>query len=215
MHVRTKTGAALVMAAALANGAESIGTRLLLPPKPEGTLEALELVAAHRPTYAALVTVGTLAVPLMAAAFWVMTAVARERTPRLAMAARALLMAGMWGFLGMHVVLMSQVPLSGAGVQEAGAAALDAIQGSPLMGVVFMLPFLAGCTLGMVLLALGILKTRVLPRWIGAAWLLFILVDFTVGAVGPVDPHWLFLAGSVGAAVAVLRSSRRAGATAA
>ncbi len=47
-------------------------------------------------------------------------------------------------------------------------------------------------------------------------WLLFIVVDFTVGAVGPVDPHWLFLAGSVGAAVAVLRSSsRRAAVTAA
>lgn len=176
MDVRTKVSAALVVAAAVANGAESIGTRLLLPPKPEGTLEALQLVAAHRPTYAALATVGTLAVPLMAAAFWIMTSVARELTPRLGTAARTLLMVGMWGFLGMHVVLLTQVPLSATGRLEAGAATLEAIQGSALMGGLFLLPFLVGCTLGLLLLVVALFRSA-LPRWIPLTMLAFLVVE--------------------------------------
>ncbi len=206
MDVRTKVGAALVVAAAVANGAESIGTRLLLPPKPEGTVEALQLVAEHRPTYAALVAVGTLAVPLMAAAFWTMTSVARERTPRLAMAARALLLAGMWGFLGMHVVLMSQVPLSAPGVQEAGAAALTAIEGSALMGVVFMLPFLLGCSLGLLLLVVALWRSD-LPRWVPLTMLAFLIVDFGLQNSGPVDGHWLWIVASLGVARFLARPS--------
>ena len=204
MDVRTKVGAGLVVAAAVANGAESIGTRLLLPTKPEGKLEALQLVAEHRPTYAALVTLGTLAVPLMAAAFWIMTGVARERAPRLATAARALLMAGMWGFLGMHVVLMSQVPLSAPDVQEAGAAALSAIEGSALMSVVFLLPFLVGCSLGLVLLALALLRSA-LPRWVPMTMLAFLVVDFGLQNGGPVDAHWLWIAASLGVARFLVR----------
>ena len=204
MNVRTKVGAALVVAAAVANGAESIGSRMLLPPKPEGKLEALQLVAEHRPIYAALVTVGTLAVPLMAAAFWVLTGVARERTPRLGTAARALLMAGMWGFLGMHVVLMSQVPLSAPGVQEAGAAALTAIEGSALMRVVFLLPFLVGCSLGLLFLVVALLRSA-LPRWVPLTMLAFLVVDFGLQNNGPVDGHWLWIAASLGVARFLLR----------
>ena len=204
MNVRTKVGAALVVAAAVANGAESIGTRMLLPPKPEGKLEALQLVAEHRPTYAALVTVGTLAVPLMAAAFWVLTGVARERTPRLGTAARVLLLAGMWGFLGMHVVLMSQVPLSAPDLQEAGAAALTAIEGSALMGLVFLLPFLLGCSLGLLLLVVALLRSA-LPRWIPLTMLAFLVVDFGLQNAGPVDAHWLWIAASLGVAHFLVR----------
>ncbi len=204
MDPRTKISAALVVAAAVANGAESIGTRLLLPPKPEGTLQALQQVAAHRPTYAALVTVGTLAVPLMAAAFWIMTAVARERSPHLGTAARALLMAGMWGFLGMHVVLLTQVPLSSIDTQQAGAAALEAVQGSALMGVLFLLPFLVGCTLGLLMLAAALVRSAV-PRWVPLAMLAFLVVDFGLQNGGPIDGHWLWIAASLGIAHFLLR----------
>lgn len=204
METRTKVGAALVVAAAVANGAESIGTRLLLPPRPEDKVEALRLVAEHRPTYAALVTIGTLAVPIMAAAFWVMTGIARERTPRLGTAARALLLAGMWGFLGMHVVLMTQVPLSAPGAQEAGASALTALEGSALMGVVFLLPFLVGCSLGLLLLVVALLRSA-LPRWVPLTMLAFLVVDFGLRNAGPVDGHWLWIAASLGVARFLVR----------
>jgi len=204
MNVRTKVTAGLVVAAAVANGAESIGTRLLLPAEPEGKLEALRLVAEHRPAYAALVTVGTLAVPMLAAAFWTMTAVARERAPRLGMWARVFLLAGMWGFAGMHVLMLCQVPLSAAGAQEAGAEALAAIESSPLMGVVFLLPFLLGCSVGLLLLVAALFRSA-LPRWIPVTMLGFFVVDFVLQNGGPVDGHWLFIAASVGVARHLVR----------
>lgn len=204
MDVRTKGGAALVVTAAVANGAESIGTRLLLPPRPEDSLQALQLVAEHRPIYTGLVTVGTLAVPLMAAAFWIMTGVARERMPRLGTAARALLMAGMWGFLGMHVVLLTQVPLSAAGTQGAGATTLEAIEGSALMGGLFLLPFLVGCTLGLLLLIVALFRSA-LPRWVPLTMLAFLVVDFGLHNSGPIDGHWLWIAASLGFARFLVR----------
>ena len=52
------------------------------------------------------------------------------------------------------------------------------------------------------------------PRWIPGLWMLFIVWDFTIGAVGPVDPHWLYLAGAVGLAAHLVRrgTAARAGA---
>ncbi|CAA9376528.1 hypothetical protein [uncultured Nocardioides sp.] len=201
---RPRIAAALVVTAAVANAAESIGMRMLLPPQPEDHAEALALVAAHRPTYAALTVVGTLAVPLLAAAFWVLTGLAREHTPRLALTARGLLLAGMWGFLGMHVVNLAQVPFSADGTREAGATAIAAIQSSPVFLVLFLLPFLLGCALGLLLLAIALLRSPV-ARWIPLALLAFLVVDFGLRNAGPVDAHWLFVAASVGAAREILR----------
>jgi hypothetical protein len=201
---RPMVAAGLVVAAAVMNGAESIGMRLLLPPEPDTKLEALHLVAENRPAYTALILIGTLAVPLMASAFWILTGLARDRTPRLAMTARGLLMAGMWGFLGVHVVSMTQVPLSAGGSQEAGAAALTAIEGSPVMGLVFLLPFLVGCSLGLLLLAVALLRSA-FPRWVPLTMLAFLIVDFGLRNPGPVDAHWLWIAASIGAARFVVR----------
>lgn len=201
---RPRIAAALVVTAALANAAESIGMRMLLPPQPEGHAEALALVAEHRPTYAALTVVGTLAVPLLAAAFWQLTALARERSPRLALTARGLLLAGMWGFLGMHVVNLTQVPLSAEGTRAAGGTALEAIQSSPVLGALFLLPFLVGCALGMLLLAVALFRSPV-ARWVPVTLLAFLVVDFGLQNAGPVDAHWLFVAMSIGAAREILR----------
>jgi hypothetical protein len=205
--LRPAVAAGLVVSAAVLNGAESIGMRLLLPPQPETPAQALELVAAHRPTYAALVVVGTLAVPLLAAAFWQLTALARDHSPRLASASRGLLLAGMWGFLGMHVVSLLQVPLSAAGLREPGAQSLEAVQSSPVLGLMFLLPFLVGCSLGLLLLVVALFRSPV-ARWVPAVFLGFLVVDFGLRNAGPVDAHWLFIAGSVGAAVAILRRDR-------
>jgi hypothetical protein len=202
--MRPTLAAGLVVGAAVANGAESILMRLLLPAKPDTTAEALELVASHRPTYAALTVLGTLAVPLLAAAFWQLTGLAREHSPRIALASRGLLLAGMWGFLGMHVVSLLQVPLSATAMQGPGAEALEAVQSSALMGLLFLLPFLIGCSLGLLLLVVALFRSPV-ARWVPAAFLAFLVVDFGLRNAGPVDAHWLFIAGSVGAALAILR----------
>lgn len=202
---RPALAAGLVVAAAVLNGIESIGTRALLPARPEGTDEMLALVAEHRTTYAALVVVGTLAVPLMAAAFVLMTDLAAERARRTATAARVLLLAGMWGFLGMHVVNLAQVPLSAAEVREQGVVALDAMQSSPVLGVLFLLPFLVGTALGLLLLVVALLRSST-PRWIPLTMGAFLVVDFGLRNGGPVDAHWLWIAASVGIARILLQA---------
>ena len=196
---RPLLAAGLVTAAAVLNGLESIGTRALLPDRPDDTRAMLELVAEHRATYAALVVVGTLAVPLMAAAFVVMTRIAAERARRTATAAAVQLLAGMWGFLGMHVVNLLQVPLSAEPVRAEGVVALDALMESPVLGLLFLAPFLLGTALGLVLLVVALFRSST-PRWIPATMLAFLVVDFGLRNGGPVDAHWLWIAASLGIA---------------
>ena len=85
------------------------------------------------------------------------------------------------------------------------AALLTGVQSDPVLGLLFLLPFLAGCALGLLLLVVALLRSPDMPRWIPVAWLVFLVLDFAVRPGGPVDPHWLFLAGSVGLAVRVAR----------
>lgn len=201
----TVPAALLVTGAAVLNGIESIGMRILLPARPDGTLEMLQQVADHRTAYAALTVIGTVAVPLMAGAFVVMTRIAHARARRTAAASRILLLAGMWGFLGMHVVNLTQVPLSDPALQVSGAAALDGIQQSPLFGLLFLLPFLAGTTLGLLLLVVALLRNSI-PRWIPLTMLAFLAVDFGLRNSGPVDAHWLWIAASLGIARLLVRA---------
>ncbi len=195
---------ALVVGAAL-NTAEAVLGQLL-PERPDTVAEQLRLVAENSTLYTVRAVVGTLAVPFMAVAFLAASRVLAARARRAGAVAGALLLAGMWGFLGIHVLGLLQVPASRGDV-AANAAVLQAAEREPLLGVLFLLPFLAGVVLGLLVLTVGMLRTGVVARWIPAAWLAFLALDFTVGSVGPVDPHWLFLAGAVGLAAALHRSA--------
>jgi hypothetical protein len=112
-----------------------------------------------------------------------------------------------------------QLPASQAGDLDAAAALVYAAEAHPVFLALFLAPFLIGTTLGMGTLTVGMLRSGVVARWIPAVWLAFIVLDFSVGAVGPVDPHWLWLAGALGLAVhiarsgSVARSGERRGAT--
>ncbi|GAB7191900.1 hypothetical protein NUM3379_26080 [Kineococcus sp. NUM-3379] len=185
-----------------------------LPARPETVLESLRLVGEHPVLFGTRAVLGTLAVPLMAVGFLAAARLLLTRAPRTAVAAGALLLAGMWGFLGMHVVMLLELPASASRDLPAAAAVLEQVQSSPVLGALFLVPFLAGCVLGMLVLTAGMLRTGGVPRWIPATWLVFLVVDFTVGAVGPVDPHWLFLAGALGLAHHVLRAGDAAWRTA-
>jgi len=71
---------------------------------------------------------------------------------------------------------------------------------------VLLVPFLFGLFPGLLLLSVGLLRSRIVPRWIPACWLVFLVLDLTAANATPVDPHWLWLAGAVGLAVHVGRS---------
>ena len=174
-----------------------------LPSRPEGLEDQLRLVAEHGSLYGVRAVLGTIAIPFMAIAFLAAARLLAERARRTAMVAGTFLLTGMWGFVGIHVLGLLQLPA--AQDPAAGAAVLEAAQGSPVLTGLFLVPFLVGTVLGMVVLAGGLLWTGAVARWIPAAWLVFIGIDFSVGAVGPFDPHWLWLLGAVGLAVHVAR----------
>ncbi|MFW5468567.1 hypothetical protein ACOCJ4_00815 [Knoellia sp. CPCC 206435] len=195
---------------ALLNGAESIGMHLLLPERPKAMGDQLRLVAEHEATYTALTVAGTLAIPLMGIGFVVLAQHLRTRSARLGSTAAWLLLSGMWGFLGIHLMSLMQVPFARSGDVAGAAGALEAAQQDPVLGLLFMAPFLLGTFAGMIVLAAGLLKTGAMPRWIPLTMLAFVVVDFVLRNPGPVDAHWLWIAACIGAAHHLRRDDRPA-----
>ena len=208
-----RLGAVGLVVGAAGNTAQAAMSQLL-GDRPESIADQVRLANEHPTLLTAMVVAGTVAVPFMAVGFLAAAQELRHKARKTSFAAAGLLLLGMWGFLAIQIAgLMSSIALrdpEGA----AAAAFLDELGDHPLTGVIFGLPFMVGCVIGMLTLTIGMLVTGVVPRWIPAAWLVFILLDFSVGAIGPVDPHWLYLAGAVGLAVHLVRrgTTTRAGA---
>lgn len=189
------------------NTTEALLTKVL-PTRPEGIEEQLRLVAENSTVFGVRAVIGTVAVPFMAIGFLAAARVLAERARRTAILAGSLLLAGMWGFVGIHLLALLQLP--GSQDPAASAGFFEAAESSPVLAALFLVPFLAGTVLGMVVLTVGMLKTGVVARWIPAFWLAFIAIDFSVGPVGPVDPHWLWLIGAFGLAAHIARHGLRA-----
>jgi hypothetical protein len=203
-HLGRRLAAVGLVAGAALNTAEAVLGQFL-PRRPESVSEQVRLVGEHAGLFGARTVIGTLAVPLMVLAFLAAAKAAVPAARRTAVAAAVLLLAGMWGFLGMHVVTLLQLPAARVADPSGAAALLTEAQADPVLAVLFLLPFLAGCALGLLLLVVALFRTPGVPRWIPAAWLAFLVLDFAVRPGGPVDPHWLFLIGAVGLAAQILR----------
>lgn len=182
-----------------------------LPTRLEGLEDQLRLVAENSTVYGVRAVIGTVAVPFMAIAFLAAARVLAERARRTAIVAGSLLLTGMWGFVGIHLLALLQLP--GSQDPAGSAGFFEAAQSSPVLGALFLAPFLIGTALGMVVLTVGMLATGVVARWIPAFWLVFIAIDFSVGPVGQVDPHWLWLIGAFGLAAHIARHGLRAATT--
>lgn len=180
--------------------------------RPETVAEQAALAAERTGLVTAMSLVGTLAVPFMALGFVAAAHLLARRARKTGILAGSLLVLGMWGFLAVQTTELIQITALLDGAK--GIAAADWMQGldsQPLLGIVYGFPFMLGCVLGMLTLTIGLLVTGAgVPRWIPASWLVFIVLDFSIGAVGPVDPHWLYFAGAVGLAHHVLRDAGRA-----
>ena len=201
---------ALVLGAA-GNTAQAVMTQLL-GGRPE-TIDDMVTLATESPTLVTAMSVsGTVALPFMALGFVAAAHLLARQARRTGRIAGTLLVLGMWGFLGLQLTGLVQIRALADG--EAGLAAATWMQGlqeDTLLGVLFALPFMAGTVLGMLVLTISLLvRGAGVPRWIPGVWLVFIVLDFTVGAVGPVDPHWLYLLGAVGLAHHVLKDGARA-----
>lgn len=200
----------LVLGAA-GNTAQAVLTQVL-GGRPESIEEQAALAADSPTLLTAMSVTGTVALPFMAIGFVAAAHLLARRARRTGRVAGTLLVVGMWGFLGLQLTGLVQIRALVDGEPGLAAATwLDGLRSDPLLGVLFALPFLVGTVLGMLVLTIGMLVARGgVPAWIPGVWLVFIALDFTVGAVGPVDPHWLYLLGAVGLAHHVLRDGGRA-----
>jgi hypothetical protein len=150
---------------------------------------------------------GTLAIAFMAIGFVAAAHLLRQRARKTGAVAAGLLLVGMWGFFAVEVAELFELAAMLDPSGEQAAHFLDSLPEHPLIGVLFGVAFLLFTPLGMLVLTIGALLKGGMPRWAAAVWLVFIVVDFTIGAVGPVDPHWLYFIGAVGLAVHIGRGA--------
>jgi hypothetical protein len=202
-RIGPRLAAASLVLGAAGNTAQAVLGQVL-GDRPDTVAGQIDLFNQHPVLVTAMCVVGTVAVPLMAVGFVAVAQLLRAVAPRTGLVAGVLLVLGMWGFLAVQTAELVQLT---AILDPAGVAAAEYLNGmdeSVLLGVVFGLPFMLGAPLGVLVLTIGLLVKGGVARWAPACWLVFILLDFSVGGVGPVDPHWLYLAGAVGFAAHVL-----------
>ena len=183
----------------------------LVGERPEEVAEQIRLFNEHATLATASSVAGTVAVPFMVIGFVAAAHLLARHARRTGIVAGTLLVLGMFGFMAVQTAELIQLTamLDPDGV--AAATYLHDMDSQPVLAALFGAPFMLGCVLGMLTLTIGMLvKGAGVPRWIPASWLLFIVLDFSIGSVGPVDPHWLYFAGAVGLAHHITRDRARA-----
>lgn len=204
----TLAAAALVLGAAGNTAQAALGQIL---DRPDEVADQIVLANERTELVTAMALSGTIAVPFMAVGFLAAAHLLRRSAPRTASVAATFLMLGMWGFMAVQTSELIQLTAMLSPDGAAAATYLHGIDSDVLLAVLFGAPFMIGAVVGMLVLTIGLLvRGAGVPRWIPATWLAFILLDFTIGAVGPVDPHWLYLIGAVGLAHHIARDGARA-----
>lgn len=191
----------------LLNAAESMVARQLLDPN--GTpVERAAAIDEHALVLGLSLAGGLVAIPFMALAFQALAHLVRPRMPRLAAVGSAMTFAGCFGFLGIHIPSVVELAAVQAGMSPTTVdAVLSTVESSPL-GALVVVTFLVGLFLGMGTLTVGLWRSRAVPRWVPASFGLFLVLDFALnGRTGGLDPHPLWVAGCLGAAAVVLRTS--------
>jgi hypothetical protein len=150
---------------------------------------------------------GMLGVVLLLVGLGAVARALRESAPVASRLGRFLVFAGTLGFFGLHVLMLLTYAAAGFEDRSAAVALLDHIETSPV-GLVVVVPFMLGMFGGVLALTIGLLRTTGVPRWVPACWALFLPLDLFAAAATPVDPHWLFLAGAVGVALAARRAEK-------
>lgn len=116
----------------------------------------------------------------------------RFRAPRLTAVATPLVVVGMWGFtnvLAMGYVTGTVAP--GALSVDHAVELNDALPADPGAVALALLPHLLGSFLGLVLLSVAAWRARALPRPAIVCLLAFLVWDFLLPPVGPLEAHLL------------------------
>ena len=204
--VGRRTAVVALTVGATLNLAEALTNRIVGETSSvEGSLEAY----AANPTLARIgLVVGTIAVPFLLLGLVAMAQLFRPRMSRLGATAMVLGFVGALGFFGIHAVGIYDYAAADQPDREAIVAFIESAQNSPLAALV-LVPFLLGMAGSVLLTSIGYLRTRVVPIWIPVVLLAFLVLDFGGFPTGPVDPHWLFVAASIGVAVGIAKRTDR------
>jgi hypothetical protein len=195
----SRAGAVALVAGAALNTAQAVLMRTV----GGGDTPAAKLADAdaHPGLLLAMILGGMLGVVLLLVGLQHVAQVVRPHAPRTARVGSVLVFAGTLGFLGMHVLMLVTYALVGMDDRSAAVAVLEHLETAPVL-LVLVVPFLLGMFGGVATLTVGLLRSAGVPRWVPACWALFLPLDLLAAGAGPVDPHWLFLAGAVGIALA-------------
>jgi hypothetical protein len=169
---------------------------VLSPLRDSTTTADITAIAAHEARFTISVLAGISATALYVPAFLGIGYVTADRSRRLTTVATSLLILAMLGFAG---VRMGQaVELAAVHQHTAPAVAgalLDATAGTA-PGVVLMVLFLLGSTLGLWLLAVALWRSRAVARAAALAVAAFPLIDLGLkGHVATIASHVVLLAG--------------------
>lgn len=121
--------------------------------------------------------------------------VTRWRAPRLTAMGTALVIWGMWGFhniLAMGYLMVVTAPdVLGA---EQAVRLSDGLGADAGALVVTVLPHLVGSFFGLILLSIAGWRSRAFPRTPLVLLVAFLVWDFLLPSVGPLEPHFLLFA---------------------
>lgn len=180
--------------------------QVLSPLTGGSTADDLTAIAAAPDRFLASVLIGLLGTLLLLPALLGLAHRASERSPILALFAGAAIVVSSVGFAGVRMAqgfeyrfATGEMPVSEA------AAHFDASIGTPI-GIVMTIAFLGGTVVGVILLAIGLWRSRRVPISAIVLLLLFPVVDLALPArPGPVLSHLLLLASFTWMAIALVR----------
>jgi hypothetical protein len=194
-----RLGAVALVAGAALNTAQALLTRAVS--SGDSPADKLADVDAHPGAVLTMVLVGLLGVVLLLPGLQHVAGLVRPHAPRTARLGAVLTFAGTLGFLGLHAVMLVTYALAGLDDRTAAVTVLEHLDTAPVL-LVLVAPFLLGMFGGVAALTVGLCRTPGVARWVPACWALFLPLDLLAAGAAPVDPHWLFLAGAVGVALA-------------
>ena len=177
-----------------------------LIPDFDNTVDRLEWIAAHSARAEVSKTFDLLAVPFLLAGVIVYVLLTRERTPRLAWASGIVLGLGLCGLMAVQGWETLEFALVTDGrfhlVPLADVADNAATAPAAAMGIMFI----AGAVFGIVLTALALWRSRVVPRAVPILMIAFIVTDIALSQ--PLIAHVIALVGALWIATTILGATR-------
>lgn len=197
--------AAIIAVSAAANTAEAVLSHYDGEVGNDDVGNRLTAIAGHHYLFLVATVLGSVAAMLMPLAFASIAHLVRPYRRRTATVAAVLGYVGGLAFLVIHV--FSFVELAASQQQDHAAATKLVEDFESLPGMLAMFgPMFLGLFVGMFVLAVGVLRTPAVPKWIGIAMASFMALDLAGVSRGAVDPHFLWLAAALGLAGVILRT---------